>query len=36
MDIGCEAVAVSDNWDHEVFYQGYYRHWLRVMNEERD
>ncbi|WP_299454318.1 Rieske 2Fe-2S domain-containing protein [uncultured Pigmentiphaga sp.] len=35
LDIGCEAVAASDNWDHEVFYQGYYRHWLRMMNGER-
>ena len=35
LDIGCEAVAASDNWDHEVFYQGYYRHWLRMMNGEQ-
>ncbi|MDX3906132.1 MAG: Rieske 2Fe-2S domain-containing protein [Pigmentiphaga sp.] len=35
LDIGCEAVAASDNWDHEAFYQGYYRHWLRMMKEER-
>ena len=34
MAIGCEAVAASDNWDHEVFYQGYYRHWLDVMGKE--
>jgi benzoate/toluate 1,2-dioxygenase alpha subunit len=30
--IGCNAVAVSYNWDHDTFYHGYYRHWLKVMS----
>lgn len=34
MAIGCKAVSVSRNWDHDVFYHGYYRHWLKVMRGE--
>lgn len=31
MAIGCHAVSVSRNWDHDVFYHGYFRHWLKLM-----
>jgi benzoate/toluate 1,2-dioxygenase alpha subunit len=31
--IGCDAVAVSRNWDHDTFYKGYYRHWLKLMSK---
>jgi benzoate/toluate 1,2-dioxygenase alpha subunit len=33
--IGCNAVAVSRNWDHDTFYRGYYRHWLKLMSRDK-
>jgi benzoate/toluate 1,2-dioxygenase alpha subunit len=35
MAIGCNAVSVSRNWDHDTFYHGYYRHWLKIMSGKK-
>ena len=32
--LGFEPAACTDNWDHEVLYHGFYRHWLKMMNGE--
>jgi benzoate/toluate 1,2-dioxygenase alpha subunit len=29
--LGFEPAACTDNWDHEVLYHGFYRHWLKMM-----
>lgn len=31
--IGCEPVASSHNWDHEIMYRGFYRNWLKRLLE---
>jgi benzoate/toluate 1,2-dioxygenase alpha subunit len=33
--LGFEPAACTDNWDHEVLYHGFYRHWLKMMKGER-
>lgn len=33
--LGFEPEASSDNWDHEVLYHGFYRHWLKMMKGEQ-
>ncbi|HEY9278814.1 MAG TPA: Rieske 2Fe-2S domain-containing protein [Eoetvoesiella sp.] len=35
MGIGCNATAVTRNWDHDTFYHGYYRHWLKMMSRNK-
>ena len=30
-ELGFEPQACTDNWDHEVLYHGFYRHWLKMM-----
>ena len=33
-ELGFEPAACTDNWDHEVLYHGFYRHWLKMMKGE--
>ena len=33
-ELGFEPQACTDNWNHEVLYHGFYRHWLRMMKGE--
>ncbi|MAM69041.1 MAG: benzoate 1,2-dioxygenase large subunit [Rhodospirillaceae bacterium] len=33
--LGFEPEVSSDNWDHEVLYHGFYRHWLKMMKGEQ-
>ena len=31
LELGFKPQACTDNWDHEVLYHGFYRHWLKMM-----
>ncbi|MBT6429089.1 MAG: Rieske 2Fe-2S domain-containing protein [Rhodospirillaceae bacterium] len=30
--LGAEVASSAGNWDHEILYHGYFRHWAKLMN----